>query len=381
MNCDSGKNGTYLSLATNWDNRLLEVVRKIGIISVRELWGTLNYTPVGSGRGPGPDRLSQRQAQEHIGAARAEGLEFCYLMNAPCSGNIEHTREGKAAVLAHVEWVASAGATGITLTNPFLIALISSHFPGLKIKASVIIECNSVIKIRKYLNMGCSVVNLAFDKNRDFNFLRKVPEELRPHIELLTSDPCLFNCPYRMYHYNQMGHTSRHAGDEEPPELVPWYKLYYPILCCSAQRCESPGEWIKSRWIRPEDLKTYTSLGYNRFKIGARNSDLMKLSMTAKSYHKGYHTGNLLELLSEGYMELPGVGKPARVFIDNKALDGFLEHFISGAVDCDMDCGESCRYCDEIAEKTVSVSSREGMDRYLEELRGLRDRLASDFQK
>ncbi|MFH1540012.1 MAG: U32 family peptidase [bacterium] len=363
----------HLGLATSWDNKLISVFKSFELSSVKELWGTLNYNPIGSGRGPSPTLIDIKSAEDHIRHARGAGLDFCYLMNAPCTGNQEYSDEGKRAVLSHIEWMTGAGVNYITVSNPFLMALISKHFPGVKLKASVILECNTILKIRKYLNMGCDIINLSFDKNRDFKFLRSIPEGLRGHIELLASDACLFNCPYRTYHYNQMGHASQRfenemGGGSEP---LPWHQLYYPMLCCTSQKCEFPEEWIKSRWIRPEDIKTYQEFGYNRFKIGSRNydDDTLTLSRVAKSYHQGFHRGNLIDLLSAGSFEIPGMESQIQITIDNRALDGFLDFFINTEIDCSTACGTTCDYCRKIAEKAVTIETQEALRETIIKLR------------
>lgn len=69
----------------------------------------------------------------------------------------------------------------------------------------------------------------------------------------------------------------------------------------------------------------------------------------------------------------PLTGEPP-VFVDNRALDGFIDFFFS--VDCrDRDC-EACRYCHAVAEKAVRIApgfrseSLKRFDRTLEDLAG-----------
>lgn len=356
----------YLTLATNWDNRLIKALGRMKLDSVRELWGTLNFTPIGSGREPAKNSVYLDDAAEHIKLAREAGLNFCYLLNAACTGNQEYLDENKKEIFKHLEWLSEAGANFVTIANPYIMKLVLRHFPNLKIKASVIMEIDNLHKLSHFIDLGCETVVLSYNRNRDFNLIRAIPEHIQPHIELLTSDICLFNCPYRYYHYNQVSHESSTLGCRysRGNRSTPWYKIYYPVICCTLKKCRNPEELIRSRWIRPEDISVYAGFGIRQFKIGTRNRETDWLLRAAKAYNDESYEGNLFHLLADNTPEIPGIEDFASVFVDNSRLDGFLAHFVNKDTDCANTCDITCTYCRGIAERALEIKSPEKMKKY-----------------
>ena len=68
-----------LSVATNWDPKLIEPLSKLG--TVEEIFGVLPTTAVGSGRpGSSLPKVSAEQAEEYIALTHSRGIEFDYLL-------------------------------------------------------------------------------------------------------------------------------------------------------------------------------------------------------------------------------------------------------------------------------------------------------------
>ncbi len=154
--------------------------------------------------------------------------------------------------------------------------------------------------------------------------------------------------------------------------------------------------YIRSNWIRPEDLHTYESLGYDRFKIAEHDAPTETLLRRARAYTERRYDGNLLDLvqsydypnpLADRYrgswrwalryflappntnpFRLRGLARLARaegmlseregsstVYIENRKLDGFLDFLVQSGCR-GKDCG-SCRYCHEVAQAAVEVDA------------------------
>ncbi len=154
--------------------------------------------------------------------------------------------------------------------------------------------------------------------------------------------------------------------------------------------------YIRSEWIRPEDLHIYEELGYDLFKIAERDIPTSVMVSRVKAYGERRYEGNLLDLIQPfgfnaaeetrgnhrgglgwllKYFFRPGLVNPARllllkrladmrsmtrpaagdgpVYIDNRALSGFSERFREKGCK-DEDCKE-CRWCHEFAEKAVRI--------------------------
>jgi len=175
--------------------------------------------------------------------------------------------------------------------------------------------------------------------------------------------------------------------------------LDHCFLHCSAARLRDPVNFIRSTWIRPEDLSVYEDLGYHHFKIVERSCPDDLLLRRVEAYALRAFNGNLLEiagpvaqvtkahgasflqrlrllapmlrpwrshwrtlLLMKRYAEAvmaPVYSQSAPdVRIDNSALDGFLKGLLdkecSGA-----DC-RACGYCGGFAERAVTINPEYG---------------------
>jgi hypothetical protein len=159
-------------------------------------------------------------------------------------------------------------------------------------------------------------------------------------------------------------------------------------------KLQDPVNYIRSEWIRPEDLHLYEDLGYDSFKITERGAPTPVLVRRVKAWSERRYDGNLLDLVQPfGFAESRGAeeGKGLRwkirhffrpltvslrrlwavkrlaeergllgrrdglppVEIDNRALDGFMDRFLSKGCK-DVDC-EACRHCHRWAEKAVRI--------------------------
>jgi hypothetical protein len=241
--------------------------------------------------------------------------------------------------------------------------------------------------------MGADEITIDYMSNRDFGFLRKIRSAVGCDLTLLANDLCLYQCPYRTYHYNLCGHASQGWHPAKG------YYVDYCIVSCTMQKLGDPEQVIRARWIRPEDLHRYEELGFERFKLSGRRMSTAWLTRAAAAYARREYPGNLVDLLdgstpgvdpdmrspqyamvlsgadflrSEKLLAL-GQFFPVRPAIDNKALDGFLEPFETR--DCATGC-DRCSYCKTVAERVVRIDEGEAK-RYLSALAELKDDLVS----
>jgi hypothetical protein len=82
-------------------------------------------------------------------------------------------------------------------------------------------------------------------------------------------------------------------------------------------RLEDPSLFIRSGWIRPDDIPVYEDIGFTRFKLTERGIPSSELLKRVKAYSARSFDGNLADLL------LPyGFREPAR-----RSAWWFLKHF------------------------------------------------------
>lgn len=330
-----------LSVSTNWD---FELLNKISGYPVYEFLGSMAKTPVGGGRPaialPAPEF---DEAAEYIKEVHQHGIKFNYLLNAQCTGNTEYDKTMHHNILKHVEWLCKIGVDSVTVTIPYLIQIIKKQFPGLKVKVSVIASVNSIQKAKYYEEMGVDEINLDYMSNRDFVFLNEIKKAVQSQFILLVNDLCLYQCPYRFYHYNTISHAS-----QDWCHMNIFY-IDYCMINCTLQFLHDPEKLIMARWIRPEDLPVYEELGFTRFKISGRNMSTSWLLRAIKAYAQKQYKGNLFDILAAAALKKEP-DKNAYCYIDNTKLDGFLEFFKKQ--DCINKCW-NCHYCGNIAEKAV----------------------------
>lgn len=367
-----------LRVGTNWDFSLLDALQGT---AVDALFGKLPFDIIGGAR-PGfvLPQVDRKYVERYIRACHEKGIEFSYLLNAPCLGNLQYSRKGYRQIVDLIEWVEEAGADSVVVGVPYLIDLIRKRFPRLKVKASTTARVNTVRKALQYEDMGVEEIIIDEHINRDFKTLEAIRKAVRCNLEILVNNICLWQCPYNYEHVNHDGHASR-EGEEEANCY-----LQYPGYLCLYRKLTEPVELLKSPWIRPEDLPHYEALGYDRFKITERFKRTPILVEHVKAYQNRRYDGNLLDLftlprkgaftplhleyfIKPEHVNIMKISELEKVFdlevrqliqIDNRKLDGFIERFKT--IDCNQTSCDQCRYCETVFEK-VAVVDREGIEK------------------
>lgn len=350
-----------LVLPTNWDPELLP---RLAPLRPAYLYGSLPA----EGTLRTPEQLPQvgeRQIEEQVAAAAAQGIGFLYVMNATCGGNRELSEEGRWSVLQRCQWLAEIGARGVTLANPYLVELVRSSFPELEVHVSVLARVDSPRKASFYDDLGVTGIYLAPEANRDFGRLRAIRRAVDCRLSVLVNEGCLLQCPLAHYHANVVSHSGESIAGR--------YHVDYCYFKCSQLKASAPAEYLQMPWIRPEDLVRYEEAGVDYAKLAGRekmgegpasHSDWIVAAATAYRRRRCEDLAALLVAVEAVAPLRDAAGEPLRVRIDSRALDGFLDYFERDG--CDMACGE-CRYCERWAERAVGFEGDRG--RYEEQLK------------
>jgi len=344
-----------LLVPTNWDEGLIASLSKIR--ADVQIYGALPVSLMGSG-GSGPDipLMTTGQAEDYIASAQSSGLTFNYLLNAPCLNNLEWREESHRELITYLEWLESIGVDSVTVAIPFLLEIIKKRFPRLKVEVSTIAHVNSVARAQHFESLGADTIMLDYNINRDFDLLESIRSSVDCELGVLTNTLCLYQCPYEYYHNNTLGHASQSGN------MLNGHYVDYCSFRCSLSRYDDPAQFIKARWIRPEDLDIYQQMGMDFFKIGGRSMPTDWIVNVAKAYAEMKYEGNLYDLLnplapktanaasSMSSEQAAVLSSLPDVHIDNQALDGFADFFRNQ--NCLAGCGQ-CNYCQEIADKVV----------------------------
>lgn len=322
--------------------------------------------------------VSKRYLKRYIKEIHENGLEFNYLLNTACLGNKEYTISGQRQIRHLIDWLIDIKVDSVTVAIPYLAQLIKKNYPQLKIYASNLAYVDSVAIAKYWEDLGVDLIVLAtFSLNRDFETLSKIRKHVKCKLELIANNACLYRCPLREYHRVTIAHASQDKSHTNG------YYIDYCLINCRAMRLSDSVNFIRSDWIRPEDVHYYEEIGIDSMKVVDRSKDVDFILRVTDAYIKRHYDGNLIDifnLTSQGPY-LKGAKKwlrhiryllkpftvnifsiqnlfklpPLEVYIDNNKLDGFLEFFVNR--NCKGLC-EECNYCEEVAKKTVKMDER-----------------------
>jgi collagenase-like PrtC family protease len=338
-----------LSIATIFDNTLIDRVKGT---SVKNLFGKLTQDFVGGGLEPFKlDTVTREQVENHIGYAHEHGITYNYTLNSPCLANAEFSENGRMELRQLLDWLVSAEVDSVTVSIPLLLRIIKKEYPEIQVKVSSSVCVDSVIKARRWEEMGADCIVLdPMVVNRDFEMLNAIRKAVGIDLELIINNNCLWHCPFLTYHQSCMGHTSRGDGNSSSYD-------YCYLSGCSLRRVTDPAILLMTDWIRPEDLSHYEELGYTQFKIIDRATPMEFMVERVRAYENRSFEGNLLRIMQHfGYRDIFNPEEIMKhIYIDNQALDGFIEHFKKHHCSI-MDCGRTCRHCHRYAEKAVRIA-------------------------
>jgi collagenase-like PrtC family protease len=304
--------------------------------------------------------------------------------------NREYTRQGQADLERLLGLVEECGATAVTVSLPFLMSIIKKRHPGLKVRIGVYARVDSVAKAKFWEELGADCITLeSISVNRDFALLKAIRNAVQLELQLIANSNCLMFCPLSGQHMVNLSHASQkgHASHG--------FMIDFCALRCSAEKLTDPSNYLRSEFIRPEDLDSYLKMGFTSFKILERGAPTDVMAQRVRAYSEGSFDGNLLELIQPyGYKDKSGVGtgwsgnlwkflkyffRPGivkttellklkklaekrglisamewdPVYIDNKELDGFLPGMKE--IDCRTTDCMVCGYCSAWTEKAVKM--------------------------
>jgi collagenase-like PrtC family protease len=424
-----------LSVPSNWDPNLPELLGDIE--EVADLYGVEGDSPYAGGR---PKFMLPstgfRRMVSFIEDVHERGWTFTYLMNSPVFGGREYYGDFRKSLDRKLGKLVDAGVDFITVANPLLADMISRSAPSIGIKVSVVAAVSSLQELELWKRHGVREITLDVGINRDFKLLEKFVCEKNVHIRLLLNDRCLYRCPYKIYHYNLMGETrvadttlfnycNYLCSDiflRDPsqflrmPAIRPEDLHIYEEL--GFRRFKLSGRTYPSAWIKTvtgayaarmfdgnfldlidTDFNSNKQESEDAVRFGKMLTLLrrippffLKLMFISVSRIPALFWGdrvekkNLIRVLAnspsesyrdffrwlETYLDAPGF-----VYMDNRAMDGFVEFFRKHS--CDLDCNE-CGYCAGKVEGIVKLGDREKIEAFLKATSLLKERLvAGDY--
>ncbi|HIV01787.1 MAG TPA: U32 family peptidase [Candidatus Caccopulliclostridium gallistercoris] len=370
-----------ISLATNFDDALID---KIKAYNIYEVYGKLNVDIIGGGRPSNYlNELHIKNFEKHVKKVRDTGINFNYLLNSACLENLNQNINWVKNVVKFLEYLKSVGVNALTVTNPYLLELIKKYFKNdFIIRVSSFACVDNYEKAKFWQEFGADIICVDFCKlNRNFKMLEYMVKNLHCKLELLCTNSCLKDCAMIHTHVNDIAHASNSMSKRQPYED-------WGLNFCQEYQLNNLHEYIKSPWIRPEDIKVYESIGIQHFKITERDFPTEELVKRVKVYTERSFDGNLLDLIQcsgayiKGNLNLKkrndfsarsevvdeikrvrGIGRAREaerhIFIDNKKIpQNFINFFVQDG--CSGMC-DKCNYCKRIANNAI-IKNEEVID-------------------
>lgn len=364
-----------ISLVTNFDDNLIDEIKEYPIY---EVYGKMKNDFIGGGRpNNGLHDVEKDKFEKHVKKVRESGIKFNYLLNGSCLSNREQDIEWQNKFKVFLEYLSKVGVNALTVSNPFILQFIKKYFKEeFTVRVSTFACVDSYEKAKYWEDMGADYICADFVKiNRDFDELKYMVDNLKTSkIEILVTNSCLKNCPMIYTHTTGLSHAS--GISNEKTKYEDW-----GLFFCQKRELEDVSEYIKSPWVRPEDIIYYEKIGIENFKITERDFPTSELVRRVKAYTTRSFDGNLLDLIQgHGVIEdknlkltkkdvntrldiyneikrVRGLGTirecERHIYIDNKKLNGFIKYFVSG--NCTGKC-KQCGYCDRIAKNCIRTN-------------------------
>ena len=376
-----------ISLATNFDDTLIDRIKDYPIY---EVYGKLNYDLIGGGRATNYlKEIDTKSFERHVKKVRKANINFNYLLNSACIENLNQSKEWVDNVIEFLNYLKDVGVNNLTVCNPYLLELIKKHFNNdFVIRISSFACVDTYQKAKYWEDLGADIICVDFCKvNRNFDMLKYMVDNLKCKIELLCTNSCLKDCPMIHTHVNDLAHASNIKSNN-----IYSYEDW-GLNFCQSYQLNHLEEYIKSPWIRPEDIKHYEDIGIEHFKITERVFSTDALVKRVIAYSNRKYKGNLLDLIQGSGLDeakdikilkkdtfnnrkevldeikrVRGIGVlrefPRHINIDNKKINkNFIKYFINNK--CTGKC-EKCNYCKKISD--VSIEKNDEVINYLNEL-------------
>jgi len=283
-----------LFVGINWDLKLIDefdkLNQKYAPDVIDEVYGSMRGDPLGQVREA--DRLTDVSSAEvavFVKRAHEKNIKVCYAINSPII-TPRHLAARSGDVVVFLNWLCSMEIDNVIVASPAFAKYLKEwmNTKEFGVIGSTVLNLRTLEQMEKFQGIFDRICP-ATDRNRDTLFLYKTNEVIP--VELLVNEMCLYQCPWRNYHYCQEAVDNPYMMYDVIEELKD-----FPIDECWRCFVEDPVNIIKSRWVRPEDTHIYEEFGIEWFKLSGRTMSTEWISRTTEAYVSRQYNGNLLDL-------------------------------------------------------------------------------------
>lgn len=305
---------------------------------------------------------------QYIQYSKDKGIKFNYILDSCCMVNYELTTRGYGKLKTFIKALFELGVDSVTVSLPSVIEITKYVAPDLEIVVSEINQIDTPSKAEFYQRLNVDRIILHQNIYRNFPLIRSIRKACKVDMCVIANSFCITNCPYQIFHNNSVSHTGT-----MPDKIYPYY-----VERCREQHSNAEC-FIKSNWIRPEDIEYYYDAGSTHFKLqGDTIVSFGEPVRAAEAYMNQAFNGDLVQLL-----ELFSAKKPLSILgarINNIKLDGFINKFVEADICCTELCTE-CGYCKKYSKKAIKSQDAVLLDFMCVASEAMRGRLFHELEK
>ena len=364
INQETGEIINQFKVGCNFDPAIIEKAAELnekykGKAVIKEWFGSdaQNHLVTARPQWRLPD-ISNKDFEKFVRDSLDKDIVFNYTMNSiqPYGSKKEMVRH-KADIQNLVKYLESIGVYRITFANP-MMAMFIREVSDIELELSTIAHLDTVTQAKYFHEtLGVNKFCCGIHRNRDRDFLKNLAKYANDNdiiIELLANELCgvagdtyATHCAYRDSCY--LCHATNVTKEDSMT-----YDNYPMHFCMTSRDNNSEVSWLRMRWIRPQDLHYYNSLGLYYFKISGRTASSSYLFKLMEAYMSQTWDDNLVALwkqLSTIYNGNNEFKEKLPINIPCNKLDGFLDHWFKQNWECsNFLCGTDCTYCKDYFE-------------------------------
>jgi collagenase-like PrtC family protease len=350
----------YLKVGCNFEKQLIDIYKQLNNISSRiiisEVYGSLNICDLLTAR---PKfrlpSISKSYFEKYIQQLLDINVKFNYSLNSPYIGSKREINKKQKSIIDYLKYLKDIGVHSVTFSNPLIAEIVKENDININLELSTIAHIDTVTQAKLYFeryNIASITCNIL--KNRSIRFLTNLSSYCNNNnikLFLIANEFCgngsidnlsASHCIYRDSCYIS------HSKDKTKEDALLFNN--YPMQNCITSRA-NPHDWLKMRFIRPEDLSRYHAIGISHFKITGRTASTSFIKAITSAYMNEEWNGNLLSLwkpLETIYSNADELTFHNNIFIDNTKLNSFLNFWFDNPdFECANElCGVTCKYCD-----------------------------------
>lgn len=274
--------------------------------------------------------------EESVQYILSHGKRFNYLLNSVI---MDDYIIRKNELIKHLDYLKELGVQSVTTSSPYFISLLKER--GFEISTSLMQFIDTEESVRYAQKLGYHRIILHEDSLKNIPKIEYLRSITSLPIEIIVNNGCLLNCPFRMTHCNCDGLSHPDFSVEMYQQLSSYAKQ------CKSFWGKNIEYFLKSSWVRPEELEKYRNLGINYFKFTGRTRPSEDNLKIFSIYAAGEHSGYVFDYLKPNH---DPVHKYNVKNIHNKDLDAFFDFFFKNSHGCNMKCS-ICKHCENWANK------------------------------